>query len=434
MSEPIDVIAHVKALGEKRMRANEEAKRIIDDAHAANRRLSAEEMQTLDRIDEDIAALKREAEIYHAAERRERESAELREASLSQYGEARVAKKEQTEADMLRAFLANRNAAPLEFDLRSAQKERELLRQGMSASEARALAWDTGSIASGVPITVSSTLYGYLEASIAMLRMPTTKFTTASGETMYFPKLAAHAIGTQVSGQGTTLAGTDPTFSRMQMDAYKYGELVKASSEVVQDTGFDVVGFVTRDVARAIGRVIDTDLVTGSGSNKPNGIMTAIGGAGTIATGGSLIDPSYEKLVDLVHSVADPYRNGGSAAWLMNDLTAAAIRKIRTDVGGTSGPVLWQPSLTMGIIPGQPDTLLGYPVYTDPNVASLASNAKVIAYGDWSAYYIRQVGNFMFDRDDSRYFDTDEVGFRGKWRVDGDCIDTAAINIMKRSV
>ncbi len=51
-----------------------------------------------------------------------------------------------------------------------------------------------------------------------------------------------------------------------------------------------------------------------------------------------------------------------------------------------------------------------------------------------SAYYVRTVGNPVIERDDSRYFDTDEIGFRGKWRVDGDLLDTAAVNVMKQSV
>jgi HK97 family phage major capsid protein len=64
----------------------------------------------------------------------------------------------------------------------------------------------------------------------------------------------------------------------------------------------------------------------------------------------------------------------------------------------------------------------------------LASNAVVIAFGDWSGYYLRTVGSVSIERDASRYFDTDEVGFRGRWRVDGDYQDTSSVNILKRSV
>ncbi len=95
---------------------------------------------------------------------------------------------------------------------------------------------------------------------------------------------------------------------------------------------------------------------------------------------------------------------------------------------------MWNPSLTNGIAGGQPDLLLGYPVYTDPNVASCASNAKIMAFGDWSAFYIRTVNDFVFERSDEFAFNTDLVSFRGKWRVDSDLIDTAALNVLKQSV
>lgn len=384
--------------------------------------------------------------MYLTADRREREAAEIRDAEFRALGETRIVNRDRSErqwvGEAIRAIASNPAGSghSLDIDIRPAIVERDLMRSGMDASEARALAWDTGSVASAVPVTTARSLYQYLEASIALFRMPTTKITTSTGEQMKFPKLAAHAIATQVSGQGTTLAGTDPTFASMTLDAYKYGELVIVANEVVQDTVIDIGQFLVRDMGRALGRKIDTDLAVGTGSGQPNGVMTAQVGAGTVATGGSLITPTYENLVDLVYSVNDEYRASGSAAWLMKDATAGNLRKLRDGAGGTVGAVLWDPSLTAGIQGGQPDRLLGFPVYTDPNIAALASNAKIVAFGDFSAYYIRTVGSIMVERDDSRYFDTDQIGFRAKWRVDGDCIDpttggnVGAINILKQSV
>jgi HK97 family phage major capsid protein len=77
---------------------------------------------------------------------------------------------------------------------------------------------------------------------------------------------------------------------------------------------------------------------------------------------------------------------------------------------------------------------LSYPVYTDPNVASLASNARIVAFGDWNAYYVRQVGGVVIERSDDFAFNTDLVTFRGKTRVDGDTVDLTAANILKQSV
>ena len=75
---------------------------------------------------------------------------------------------------------------------------------------------------------------------------------------------------------------------------------------------------------------------------------------------------------------------------------------------------------TVGAILGQPDRFLGYPVYTDVNCATQGSNAKVATFGDFSEYVIRTVGNGpVIERDDSVYFASDAVAFRGKWRVGG---------------
>jgi HK97 family phage major capsid protein len=118
----------------------------------------------------------------------------------------------------------------------------------------------------------------------------------------------------------------------------------------------------------------------------------------------------------------------------MRDNTAGTLRKLRDGAGGTVGAVLWEPSLTAGLANGQPDRLLSYPVYTDPNVASLASNARVMAFGDFNAYYVRTVGDITVELDRSRYFDTDQTGIRARWRVDGDLVDFNAIRTLVRNV
>lgn len=440
----MDIRAHVIELNTRRLRAVAELNRQYDET--AGRERSAEELATIARIDAEIDGIDAEVRTFVDRETRETEAAQLRANSEHLFGEAAVTRGEQSQAQSLRSWMRGetRNAETVDgrvvntmgLDLSGVARERELLRSGASAEEIRALAWDTGSIASGVPTTLARSLYEYVTASVAVMRMPTYKFATNAGEQMKFPRVNAHGIATQVSGQGTALAGTDATFLSMTMDAYKYGELYAVANEVISDTAFDIVDFVSRNVGRAVGEKIGTDLAVGTGSGQPLGVSQAVltGSAGTIATGGSLITPTYENLVDLVYSVNGNYRARPSTAFLMRDLTAGVVRKLRDGNGGTLGSPLWAPTLTNGITGAEPDRLLGYPVWTDPNIASCASNAKIMVFGDFSAYYVRTVGNFMFERDDSRYFDTDQVAFRGKWRVDGDCIDLTALNLLKQSV
>lgn len=437
-----------KSLNEQRIKALNDANAIADVAIAENRATNVEENEQIARFDAAAADFAARVKELDDRERREHESAVAREAFERQHGSTGADRQVRSEMDELRAWAQGRERRSydgpdrdslgknaIEVNVRAAAREKDLIRRGYQGEELRALLWDTGSVASAVPTTMARTLYEYLEAGIAAFRMPTTKVTTDGGEPMHFPKLGAHAIATQVIAQGTAIGGTDPTFARMQLDAYKYGELVAVANEVLQDSGVDMAAFLGRDIGRAIARVVDADLVVGTGTGEPQGMITAalVGAAGSVVTGGSLIQPTVEKLIDLVYSVNDEYRQRGPA-WLMRDASAGVIRKFRDGGGGTVGAFLWEPSLTAGIQNGQPDRLFGYPVYTDPNVASMASNARIVAFGDFSAYYIRQVGNVVIERSDDYLFNVDETAFRGKWRVDGDWIDLTAANVIVQNV
>jgi HK97 family phage major capsid protein len=414
--------------------AIEEERALLDET--AGRERSAEEQITMTRIEADIVRLGDEYKAFHANAVRTQEADTLRAAQYRAFGEPTVTDQRNAMDDLrhfLRAAMAGQKVE-MEVNVEGARREVELLRSGASADEIRALAWDTGSSGSLVPSSVSRTLYQYMEASNGIMRIPANRFTTATGEAIPFPRLGAHAIATQVSGQGTALAGTDPSFLKMTLDAYKFGELVVVANELVTDSVVDIGTFLGQDMGRAIGRILATQYVTGSGSGAPNGIMTAIVGSGTISTGGSLITPTVEKLIDLQYSVNDEYRNDPSAAWLMNDSTAGTLRKLRDGAGGTVGAFLWAPSLTQGVAGGVPGTFLDKPVYTDSNVAAQGSNAKTVAFGAWNAFYIRNVGNVVVESDQSRYFDTDQTGFRVKTRTDSDVIDLTAFNIIKQSV
>lgn len=433
----MDTNERVKAINASRIADIEAEKALVDSIKPGDVR-TAEQVEQLERIQAAIADKDAQVRDLVAREQRETEAAQLRDNNAKLFGDHQAEKREQREQDSLRAWLKMEPhmRGDLEVNIQAAAKERQMLRQGASHDEIRnALAWDTGSIASAVPTTMARTLYEYLEASIAAFRIGATQINTGSGENIDFPKLGAHAIATQVAGQGTTLAGTDPTFLKLTLGAKKYGELVIVANEVLSDAVFDVASFLGRDIGRALGRLIDTDLVLGTGSITGGMMSSAItGAAGTVGTGGTVANLylAYPALVSTVYGVNDEYRQNG--AWLMRDATAGALRQIRDGGGGTIGAVMWEPSLTNGLINGQPDRFLGYPVYTDPNVASLASNARIAAFGDFSSYYLRTVGNVMIDSSTERYFDTDQTGFRGKWRVDGGYIDTTAVVLLKNSV
>jgi HK97 family phage major capsid protein len=433
----MDIGARIAALDETRMRVWEEAKGFLEDVPAE---MSAEQRVQWDRYNERIDGLKAEGDALRAAKVREDEDAALRAGEESVFGAHRVDARRRSENDEIRAWLRGerRDAVDIDgkpingfnVDLTSVARERDLMRQGMDpgSQEFRDMAWDATSGSIAVPTILARNLYQKLEASVALFRMPVTRLNSSSGEPWDLPRVQTHAVATQVAGQGSTVVGgTDPVLGKLTLTPDKYAETVLIASELITDNAVDLVPFVGTDIGRALGRYIDRAEIAR---------MVPAAGLGSVNTGGSLIGPTYDKLIDLEYSVNDEYRNGGSAAWLFRDATVGAIRKLRDGAGGTEGSPLWAPTamLTSGLSVGQSGMLLDYPVYSDPNVASLASNALIGAFGDWRGYFFRTVGNVVIDRDDSRWFDTDQVGFRGKWRAKGGYQDTGAVFLLKQNV
>lgn len=432
----MDIRSHVIALNEDRARVVEALRAELDAT--AGRERTAEEAEKIKRMDTDIDRLDAEIREFVARETREREAAELRTQTLSVFGEARAAQNDRKDVDIFRQWLNSPRGSDLrsqqfEIDVQRAMKERQLLRQGASPEEIRALAWDASSGSLVVPTTMARTLYDVLEAGIAGFQIGATVINTASGENLQLPKLTTHGIASQVAGQGSAFAGGDPVMGRVDLNAYKYGQIVKVANELVTDAAFGIEQFLGQDIGYALARVIDADLVIGTGSSEPTG-MTILAGAGTnapVKTGGTAIAPTVEKFIDTQFSINDQYRR--NAAWLMKDSVAGTIRKLRDGAGGTVGAFLWEPSLTSGLKDGTPDRFLGSPVYTDANCDNAGTDKTLATYGDFSQYTIRTVGNPMVERDDSVYFASDEAAFRGKWRIGGNHRQVGALNVLKQS-
>jgi HK97 family phage major capsid protein len=96
----------------------------------------------------------------------------------------------------------------------------------------------------------------------------------------------------------------------------------------------------------------------------------------------------------------------------MGSTTAVAKMRKLQDGGGA---YVWQPSLILG----QPDRVLGYPVWENPHMDALASAKKVLVAGDLRSYIVRQVGGIRLDRSDEYAFGNGLVTFRATWRGDG---------------
>jgi HK97 family phage major capsid protein len=407
---------YLESLVEARQKAWHEAKALMTRATDEKRELDGEEQAQLDRIWSDIDAKDVQIKDITARAQSERETDIAREAyaDLVRPVEAPV-------VDAVDAFLRGQTSARfIDIDIRKAAAEKRAIRAGAGVKELRDLSTTAAAGGNTIPTSFERTLYDFLE-TVSGVRQIAQVITTTGGENLDLPRVASHGTAAIV-GEGTAIAEADPSFAKVTLGAWKFGQLLQMSAELLQDSGVDIVGFAAADMGRALGRVTGAAYVSGTGSNQPQGVLTACGTGVTGGTGVAGV-PTIANLTDLVYSLGDPgYR--ANASFLMRDATAGKIRNLVN----TSGDFLWQPSVQAG----QPDRLLGFPVVTDPAVAATAVNANSVAFGDFQAgFVIRDAGSIRIERSDDYAFANDLVTWRAVLRTDSDLRDANAIKLYR---
>jgi len=180
----------------------------------------------------------------------------------------------------------------------------------------------------------------------------------------------------------------------------------------------DILGFLAAQTGNALGYDVNTALTTGTGTVQPTGIVSA---AGSGVTGGTGVSGAFtaDNLINLVYSVDTAGRRMAGTGWQMNATSIAAVRKLKD----TAGQYLFSPSLSADAR----DLLLGYPIYENPSMASPATSAKSVIFGNLSSYFVRTVGGLRLDRSDDYAFQNDLITFRATMRVDGNLIQTSHV-------
>ena len=253
--------------------------------------------------------------------------------------------------------------------------------------------------------------------------------TTSTGVNMNWPTSDGTADVGAIVGQNTAPNVADITFGTIGLNPFYYtSNQIALPLELIQDSAVDVVAYVVDRLATRIARIQNTHFTVGGGTTVPDGVIpkAAVGKTGTT---GQTLTVIYDDLIDLKHSVNRAYRS--NAKFMMADLSVAVVSKLKD----TTGRPIWVPGDAEGIAGGTPDTLCGYPVVINDDVAVMAANALSIAFGDFSKYTIRDVAGTTSMRrfDDSAFALKNQVGFCGWTRSGGNLLDTAAVKTYKNS-
>jgi HK97 family phage major capsid protein len=402
-----------KRLRDRRLNVWNDARGLADGAAEANRSFTAEEQGTWDALNSELDALDKRIGAVLEQEKRAKDADVAYDSLVG---------KPQTGPDARSDGALDRTTELRKFfSGESGKRTYDLQPTAGKPVDYRALSKLTAAAGlNTVPTSFYDRLVAHLIEVSGVMQASPTVLNTASGESLQIPKTTAHSTAAIVA-EGGTIATSEPTFGQITLGAYKYGDLMQVSRELVTDTGVDLEGYLAMQVGRALGNAFGAHLVTGTGSSQPRGAVTD---ATVGVTGGTGVTGAFtaDNLIDLQYSVIAPYRASQSCYWVVKDSTLASIRKLKD----TTNQYLWQPSLQLGV----PDMLLGKPLVTDPFVAAPALSAKSVIFGDWSQYFVRMVGGLRFERSDDFAFNTDLITYRCLLRADAALVDlTGALKV-----
>lgn len=219
--------------------------------------------------------------------------------------------------------------------------------------------------------------------------------------------------------EGGKIPFDDATFGKITIDAFKLAVGVKITNELLYDSMFPLENYIIEQFGKAIGNAEEDAFLNGDGKKKPLGIFHKDGGAiSDVTTAGATI--SSDDIISLVYALGRPYRQ--KAKFIMNDQTIAIIRKLKDG----NGNYMWQPSIKEG----EPDRLLGYPIFTSAYAPLVEAGKPAIAFGDFSYYNIADRGTRSMQELTELYAETDTTGFIAKERVDGKLILPEAVHLL----
>ena len=396
-------------LREKRAKAWDAAKAFLDSRRGADGMISAEDSATYDKMEADVVSLGKEIERL---ERQMEIDNELNRATSTPL----TAKPETP----VRAEKTGRGSKEYETAFWKAFRNKSVPHEVYNALE-------TGDDSEGgylVPDEYQRTLIDALQEENVFRRLAHV-ITTSSGDRK-IPVVASHGTAAWIDEEAQ-YPESDDAFGQVSIGAHKLATMLKISEELLNDSAFNMPQYVAREFARRIGAAEEEAFFTGNGTGKPLGILAGkvdgkdVGAQVGVTTANATAF-TVDEVIDLFYSLRAPYRR--KAVFVMNDTTIKALRKLKN---GT-GDYIWQPSIQVG----EPDRLLGKPVYTSQFMPEIGAGAKTILFGDLGYYWVADRQGRSFKRLNELFAPTGQVGFLASERVDGRMILPEAAKVLQQ--
>ena len=250
---------NIKALKESLNEAKEAKKAILNGAIPEFRSLEDTENEELRQLDEKIVELQKEIE---KAEEEVRSTSV--EKTIENKGEIKM---EKTQIELREQFmnaLATPNADVSKLEMRAGDGYTE----GLGDSPYNA----TNKGQMNVPLTIEGAIRNAIDFNSDVLGLANVIRTNGTHRIVLDASPASEA---RLVKEGASISSIDSEFVKVELGAYKYGEIVKFTREVVEDVNFNIVAHAGQRLGMAFAKAFEKAIITGTGSGQPEGLLSA---------------------------------------------------------------------------------------------------------------------------------------------------------------
>lgn len=229
------------------------------------------------------------------------------------------------------------------------------------------------------------------------------KFNVKGNLDLPYYDVTTSTINVAYQNEFTAMQSSAGAFKSIQLTGYLAGALCKVSRSLINNSQFDIVGFIVDEMAYAIKRFIENELLNGT-----DGKVDGLSKLSNSLTSKSADAITANELIELQGKVKDVFQ--ANAIWIMSPATRIALRELKDSMGR----YMLQDDISLPF----GHSLLGKPVYVSDNMAEIGAGNTAIYYGDMSGLATKFNEEINIEVLREKYADEHAVGVIGWFEFD----------------
>lgn len=266
---------------------------------------------------------------------------------------------------------------------KTAEEERsfvDYLRSGKALETRADSNWTPASNGAVIPSSIANKIIKKVK-NISPIYSMSTKYNVAGTLSIPYYDETDGTITVGYQDEFSDITATSGKLKSISLTGYLVGALTKVSRSLMNNSAFDIIGYVINKLAEAVALWIDKEIINGTTSK-----IEGLSGAKNVITSASATAITADELIDLQDTVPDVFQP--NAIWVMSSKARSLIRKLKDGDGNFL--------LNKDATSKWGYTLFGRPVYLSDAVG-FEKGKPAIYYGDFSGLAVKMTENFNIE-------------------------------------